>query len=188
MRDDQYGRAAAQRAHAGTDRFLALRIERTGRFVEQQQSRLLACSARAIARRCRWPPDRPTPPSPTRVATPVGKRVDELSAPGRVAAHRRIVPHRRVGRAVAQVVEHAAGEQHRVLRHEPDLTAQARERTAPQIDAIDEDAPAGRIVEALRQIEQRRLAGAGGSDQRDHLARVDARKPHPQYGDGGRAG
>ncbi len=40
----------------------------------------------------------------------------------------------------------------------------------PQVVAVDEHGARGRVVEARQQLDDRRLAGAGGADQRDGLA------------------
>ena len=40
-----------------------------------------------------------------------------------------------------------------------------------QVDAVDRDAPLGRVVEAREQLRDRRLAGAGVADERDGRAR-----------------
>ena len=39
-----------------------------------------------------------------------------------------------------------------------------------QVDAVELDRPARRIVEPGHEIAERRFAGAAGTDQRDHLA------------------
>ena len=63
------------------------------------------------------------------------------------------------------------------LEDEADLVApHARQLIVGQAGerfAVDADLAGGRAVEAADQIEQRRLAGAGRADDRDHLAARD---------------
>ncbi len=69
------------------------------------------------------------------------------------------------------------GQQIEKLKNEPDLVAaQARQLVvgkAAQPAAIDFDFAGGRRVEAADQVQQRRFAGAGRSDDGDHLAARD---------------
>ena len=57
-----------------------------------------------------------------------------------------------------------------VLRHQPDPLAKRRRIDAPHVEAVEQDAPVGRIVEAHEKREERRLAGARRADDRDALA------------------
>ena len=45
-----------------------------------------------------------------------------------------------------------------------------RMRYFAHVDAVDQHASGGRVVEARNQADERRLAGAGEADERDHLA------------------
>ena len=54
-----------------------------------------------------------------------------------------------------------------------DVGAQRRDRQVARVDASDEHLPAGRVVEAREEIEQRRLAGSRRSADGDDLARFD---------------
>ena len=60
------------------------------------------------------------------------------------------------------------------LRHDADRFAQALLRDARDILAVDQNPAELRIVEALQQREQCRLAAAGMADQTDALARPEA--------------
>ena len=80
------------------------------------------------------------------------------------ALHRR----RRVGER--DVVADRAVEQHVLLQHHADLPAQPGDVDQREVDAVDQDAAALGHVEALHQLGQGRLAGAGGADDADHLA------------------
>ena len=75
----------------------------------------------------------------------------------------------RAGRAVGDVARDGVVEQHRLLRHDADLRAQRRERHVADVDAVDEDGPAGHVVEPRNQVDQRRLSRAAQPDDRDHL-------------------
>jgi hypothetical protein len=129
--------------------------------------------ARAMAMRWRWPPDRRAPPSPMKVSRPCGSL-------RRNSAHWRLRPRptaRRRSRpsAVAQIVAGGGGEDHRLLRHQRDpladvggIGSRGRRRRA--------DGAAFRIVEALGELEQGRLARARRADHRQRLAGA----PHGQ--------
>ena len=51
--------------------------------------------------------------------------------------------------------------------------AQVGERELAAVDPADQHPPRGGVVEARQQVEERRLAGAGGAADRDDLARSD---------------
>src|SRR5262245_36626990 len=69
------------------------------------------------------------------------------------------------------------------LEDEPDVTPpiarQSRLAPAPQILSLEQHAPARGSVEPPEQVQQGRLADAGGADERDELAgrQCDARTP-----------
>ena len=46
-------------------------------------------------------------------------------------------------------------------------------RHAGDVLPVDQDAPPVEVIEAEQQVDQRRLAGAGGADEADLLARLD---------------
>ncbi len=78
--------------------------------------------------------------------------------------------------AERDVVGNRVREQERLLRHEADGAAQDRERDLADVDAVDEHRARRRIVQAREQADQRRLAGAGTTDERDGLPGLDARR------------
>ena len=85
-------------------------------------------SARAIATRCRWPPDSSTPSSPTSVSSPSGisltKRIGVGTA-NRIGDQRRL----RVGQAaVGDVAPQTAIEERDLLGHQRNLAAQRLQR------------------------------------------------------------
>jgi ATP-binding cassette subfamily B protein len=63
-------------------------------------------------------------------------------------------------------------EQDRLLLHDRDLRAQARLRDCGDVLSVDQDASAIHVVQALDQLHERGLAGAGEADQPDLLARA----------------
>ena len=71
-------------------------------------------------------------------------------------------------------------EEEGLLGHDRDLVEEGAAFDVAQIDAVDLDRAAGRVVEAQHQIDQRRLARAGSADDGDDLAgrdrEVDARE------------
>ena len=146
-------------------------VERRGRFVEQQQRRVFEERARdgdALALAARE--------LHAAVADDGAHAVRQVF--DEIAARRdRRFEHLVVGRvrpAVADVLHDGAMEQRNVLRHDADGFAQAVLRDARDVLAVDQDAAALRVVEALQQREQGRFAAAGMADQADALARPEA--------------
>ena len=66
-----------------------------------------------------------------------------------------------------------AVEEHVLLQHHADLTAQPARIELGGIDAVDEDLSALGQVQALDDLGERRLARTGGPDDADHLAGGD---------------
>ena len=104
----------------------------------------------------------------------LGKLVDELVGKGgaRGGAHLVIAG---VGSAVADVLEGAAGEDHRVLRHGADARAQGLQVHLLDGHAVEHDLSGRRVVPAQQQAEHRALARTTGADQGHGLPR-----PHGQ--------
>ena len=65
------------------------------------------------------------------------------------------------GRPNAMFSRTRAREEEALLRHDPELPAQRRHGDVAQVVPVDRDAPAGRVVEAGEQLDDRRLARAG---------------------------
>lgn len=61
-------------------------------------------------------------------------------------------------------------------------------REVAQVDAVEADPARVGIEEAQEQLEDRRLAGAGGADEGDRLARPDLQRQLAEGCDPGRAG
>ena len=69
-----------------------------------------------------------------------------------------------------KVRENVAREEHALLRHVAEQSAQAGLRQAAHVHAADADRAAGRIIKARDEVEQRRLAAAGRADDGRDLA------------------
>lgn len=65
-----------------------------------------------------------------------------------------------------------AAEQPGVLQHHAELVAQLVTGHRGDVHAVDRDLAALHVVEALEQVHQRGLAGAGGPDDGDLLTRL----------------
>ncbi len=74
------------------------------------------------------------------------------------------------GPAVADVGLDGVVEKERLLADQGDLAPQRAQCEVADVDAVDEDAAGRGIVETHQQRGERRLAGAAGADQGDHLA------------------
>ena len=75
---------------------------------------------------------------------------------------------RGAGRGVADVVGDRPRHHRRVLRHDGDRATELGEVESAQADTVEQDAPAGRVVVAVKQVGcQRRLARARDADHRD---------------------
>ena len=125
--------------------------------------------ARAIASRWRWPPDTLVPPwamRPFEAALHVGDEVAALRDLERV-------PELGVGGLLAaepQVGGHGAGEEEGALRHEADGLPEPVEVGLAHVDAVHVDRAARGVEQSRDQRDERRLARAGGADDRDGLA------------------
>ena len=162
-------RPARSRLQRGEHDLLGDRVERRGRLVEDQDRRVLEDGARdaeplALAARQAAAGFGDLGVVAIRQARDELVRVRALAAPADFLVGR-------VEPAVAEVV----GD--RAARTAPDPAARsrcARAATASvvlaDVDAVDQHAARRRVVEARNQADERRLAGAGQADERDHLA------------------
>ena len=57
------------------------------------------------------------------------------------------------------------GEQDRFLRYDTEMASKLVSRQIPNIPAIDQDLPVGRLIETLKQLGERALTGAAGTHQ-----------------------
>ena len=76
-----------------------------------------------------------------------------------------------LGLRVADVLGEAGREEHRVLRHDRELTSEVLQLEVAEVDAVEPDLTLRRVVEPREQIDQRALAGAGRA--RDAEARAE---------------
>ena len=78
-----------------------------------------------------------------------------------------------VGIEEGNVVGDGAGEQHIVLHHRADLGAPGVHAHSQQVRATNADAALLRQVDAHQQVDQGRLAAAGGASDGDRLSGRD---------------
>lgn len=84
----------------------------------------------------------------------------------RLLARRDELRVRGVGLAVQQVLPYGAREEHGLLGDQADLAAQPREVEGAQVPAVEEHLPAGRVVEAQAQADDRALPAAALAHER----------------------
>src|SRR6478672_12528881 len=80
---------------------------------------------------------------------------------------------RRVRISERDILANRSAEEKHVLRHDPDLRTQTRERHLLDIVAVDRDATLIRLVHAKQQVGKCSLARTAPPDYRDSLARLD---------------
>jgi hypothetical protein len=85
-------------------------------------------------------------------------------------------PFRAMTIADGDVLPHGECEMGEVLVHDCDPTPVRFQAVTRQGEAIQEDFPAGRIIHAREQLDERALAGAVASHHRDNLPRRQERR------------
>src|SRR2546423_3932396 len=80
---------------------------------------------------------------------------------------------RRVRPPERDVLGDRAREEEPLLRHDSELAAERRLRDVAEVDAVERDPSAPRVVEAGQQFRDRRLAGARVADERNRCPRGD---------------
>mmetsp|Transcript_25811 Transcript_25811/g.85022 ORF Transcript_25811/g.85022 Transcript_25811/m.85022 type:complete len:230 (+) Transcript_25811:3777-4466(+) len=75
--------------------------------------------------------------------------------------------------AVANVLRDGALEEHRLLPHQPKLGAEPAQVERADVDTVEGDRAALRVVEALEQRDESRLAAAGRAAKRARLPRAN---------------
>ena len=128
-----------------------------------------ARKARAIVNSCFSPCDRFVASSSMIVSYPSGSVRTKWSTWASSAAAM-ICVLGRVRAAVGDVLADRAVEQPRVLEDHAEGTPQAVARHLTRIDAVDRDLAAIDLVEAHEQVDQRGLAGSGGTDDGHRVA------------------
>jgi hypothetical protein len=93
----------------------------------------------------------------------------------------------RVGLGIDEVLPDRGVEQVGLLRHDPDLVDDRLLREVAHVGAVEEHRPLRRLVEPRREVEDRRLARAGGAHEGHVLARLGGeRDPLQGVARGGR--
>src|SRR5918992_1244249 len=110
----------------------------------------------------------------------VRQLVDEDVDAGRVARGQHVLPGRIRPRR-KEVLAQRYGEEDGLLSHERHGAPQLGEVGRPCLDAAHEHAARGRVVEAGKEVEQRRLAGARRAADGDDLARSDGEVDAAQH-------
>ena len=151
--------------------------------VDSSSSRIggAASRARAIARRCRSPPESMMPFSPTCGVEPGGSR-SSTAAEVHGVQHVHALGVGRVGAAELEVVADRAGEHRRVLLDVADLRAELGALERADVEPAHAHGADARVVEPLDEREDRGLAGAGRPDERDPLPARHAEGHAPQHG------
>ena len=181
MGDDHGGAILGHRRERLLDGLFGVAVERRGGLVEHQDARTLE--------------DRPGDGDPLLLPArelqaalahhrlpAVGQRLDEGPDVGHLGGLLDLGPTR-VRASVEQVVVDALVEQHRVLGDDPDGGAQARLAHRADVLSIDQDAPAGEVVEPEQQPAEGRLAGSAmpyhrqGGPRRDLEAQILEDRP-----------
>nr|GEU28367.1 hypothetical protein [Tanacetum cinerariifolium] len=80
---------------------------------------------------------------------------------------------RRIRFAVRQIFRDGAEEQERLLQHQADLPAVVGYGQRADVHPVEHDGAFGHVVEAADQVDQRRFAGTGVTDQAHHFAGLD---------------
>ena len=149
MRDDQRRAILRDAVELGLNCLLGARIERRGRFVEDEDLGILQDRARdghALLLAAR---QLEAALADHRVVA-VGQTLDEI-----VDMRRSRCLDDLIGRsfrpAIVDVVENGVVEQHGILRHDAEIAAQAALRDRAQILPVDRDTAAADIVEAKQQ-------------------------------------
>ncbi len=176
VRDGNDGASAHQPVELLLDRRLDLGIERRGRFVQDQDRRILedhpsnrdalALPAGELDAALAHMRVEAAP------SLPIFERLDEFQGMGahRRRAHLLFV---RLRPAVADVVADRAVQERGVLSHHGDVGAQALLGHQRNVLPVDQDPAFLRLEEPEQQVDQGRLAGAGLADQADALAGLD---------------
>src|SRR3546814_2113167 len=161
------------------DRRLGAAVERARRFVEDQDRRVFQQRSR----------DRDTlllaarqlePALADLGLLPLRQQRDE-TVDRRALGRRRNLLRARIGTAIGDVVADRIVEQHRVLRNDPDLGAQALLGHRLDVLPVDRHPPTLRVIEAKEQSRDRRLARPRRPDARQRLARADRQADAVQY-------
>ena len=168
MRDNKAGTALHQRIHGTLNKLLGTGIDVGGRLVQNQRRAVgqngtgdgheLALTLRQVSALL-----------VDHKVVAAGERMDKVvAACGTCSGFDLGIA--RIGASVADVLADGAVKQPGILQHHGKLAAQRRAVPVAHVDALDAQRTAVHIVEALQQLDERGLAGAGGTDDGDGLA------------------
>ena len=170
MSDDQHGAAALPVAPAQSRTCASCSASSCDVASSRISNGASFRNARAIAMRCRSPPDSIAPRSPISVSYPCGRRCTNSCAAAALAAAIDVVVAR-AGARHADVLGDGAGEQVRPLRHPGDAVAPCFDVDLPQIRPAGEHRSRVGLFESQQQAHDRRLARSRWPDKRRHRAR-----------------
>src|SRR6266567_2893435 len=170
LRDDERRSPFAEAAHGLPDEPLGLRVHAGGCVVEDENARVhqegagdrQALALAAAQRNAAFANDG---------VVAVLQLGNELVGLGGAGATLDFFAGRG-GFAVGDVFRHAGAEEEGFLENDADGPAELIELKLAGIDSIDQNPAAARIVKARDQVHERRLAGAGRTDDRHDLAGV----------------
>ena len=169
VRDDEARATVPQPRHRLLDEDLGARVDVARRLVEDEHAAIRQEGAR----------DREELLLPARDVrrvlgedgvVAIGQRPDELIGV-RCSCRRDDLLHRGVLLAIRDVVADRPGEEPRVLQDHPESAPHDVTRQLPRVDAVEPDGTAVDLVEPHEEIDDRRLARARRSDDRDRLPR-----------------
>ena len=178
VRDDERRAAPHRRFERSLHHAFAFGVERAGRFVEQQQRRVLqhrAGDADALALTAR----KAHAALAQKGLITLRQCGDEVVRIGSARSGDDLVVAR-IRAAVAYVFHRVGREDHAVLRHDAHARAQRVQCQRADRHAVEQHLAVGRVVEAQQQLQHRALAGAARADQRDRLARPHRERVIPQ--------
>src|SRR5207249_10804481 len=127
--------------------------------------------ARAMAIRCRWPPESVMPRSPRTVLYPSGNFSINSLAFANSAAFK--ICSRCLWFSVRDVLPYRRMEQHGFLQNKAELLTQRFLPELPYVGAVDLDRSGNRIVKTRNQADDRSFPGAGGTNQSGYLSGFD---------------
>src|SRR5450432_2073136 len=180
MRDHEADAIFQDAIDGGLDRALGLRIDGAGGFVHDEN--LWIGDDRASQR--------------DQLFLAGGKLIAAFADGGVVAVFHRLDEIIRIGEfrgagdfvvgcaepAVTNILAHRAAEKMRLLQHHAEIRLQPLQRALAIIDTVDENLAAGRFVESTGEPDNGRLSAAGGADECDRLAGVNAQVEIAEHG------
>ena len=178
--DDDHRHPAFQLGEGLLEEAFRMDVEGTGRLVQHEQVRF-PTRERAMARRCRWPPESPLPQRSQLCVEPARQLLDLLGDVGPHGSGHDLIPCDRLT-VEGDVVRHRARKQTRVLRHEGHETGPVRRRQLLVGAPVDEHRSGGWQAQAQQHLNQRRLAAPRRADDPEPLSGLDVQVQVPKGG------